>query len=242
MEVDEVMKRFGFLMILGLMAITLLVGCGDKQTKIEDEVLPTPPSAEFSGTPTAGIADLTVNFIDMSTNTPTTWSWDFGDGSTAIEKSPSHTYAAAGTYTVALTVTNADGTDTETKAAYITVQPKPIPKLVESQLQTVYFDFDKFNLRSDAKAALDANYALLTEFADAMVQIEGHCDERGTTEYNMSLGEKRANAARDYLIGLGIADNRLSTISYGEERPAVQGSTEAAWDKNRRGEFKIVSQ
>ena len=82
----------------------------------------------------------------------------------------------------------------------------------------------------------------MTEFPDVILQIEGHCDERGTIEYNMSLGEKRANAARDYLIGMGIAENRLTTISYGEERPAAPGSNEDVWAKNRRAEFKIISQ
>lgn len=120
--------------------------------------------------------------------------------------------------------------------------PPPKPKLTEAQLKTVYFDFDKFNLRSDAKAMLDANYALLNEFPDAIIKIEGHCDERGTVEYNIALGDKRANAAKDYLVGLGLAPNRVSTISYGEERPAVMGDNEAAWAKNRRCEFKIVSQ
>ena len=112
----------------------------------------------------------------------------------------------------------------------------------ESQFQTVYFDFDKFNLRADGKASLDANYALLTEFADVIVKIEGHCDERGTIEYNLSLGEKSARADMEYLIGLGIAPQRNSIISYGKERPVDMGHDEEAWAKNRRCEFRIVSQ
>ena len=119
-------------------------------------------------------------------------------------------------------------------------EPKPV--LQESQFQTVYFDFDKFNLRADAKASLDANFALLQEFADAMVKIEGHCDERGTVEYNLSLGEKRARAVMDYLVGKGVAAARLSIITYGKERPVDPGHTETAWAKNRRAEFKVVSQ
>jgi peptidoglycan-associated lipoprotein len=120
--------------------------------------------------------------------------------------------------------------------------PAPAPVLQESQFQTVYFDFDKFNLRNDARAALDRNYALLQEFPDAIIKIEGHCDERGTVEYNLSLGEKRAKATRDYLTGLGIAANRISIISYGKERPVDRASTEAAWAKNRRCEFRVISQ
>jgi len=120
--------------------------------------------------------------------------------------------------------------------------PPPPPKLKESQLETVYFDFDKFNLRPDAKSSLDHNYALLNEFADAIIKIEGHCDERGTIEYNLSLGEKRARAVMEYLTGLGIDSDRLSIISYGKERPLDPASNEAAWAKNRRGEFVIISQ
>jgi peptidoglycan-associated lipoprotein len=119
---------------------------------------------------------------------------------------------------------------------------EPKPTLQESQFQTVYFDFDKYNLRADAKAALDADFALLQEFPDAIVKIEGHCDERGTVEYNLSLGEKRAKAVMDYLVGKGVAAARLSSISYGKERPVDPGHNETAWAKNRRAEFKVISQ
>jgi peptidoglycan-associated lipoprotein len=106
----------------------------------------------------------------------------------------------------------------------------------------VYFDFDKYNLRPDARTALDHDAEMLKEFPDAMIMLEGHCDERGTVEYNLSLGEKRAKAAKDYLVGLGISPDRLSIISYGKERPADPGHNEAAWAKNRRVEFRIISQ
>ena len=120
--------------------------------------------------------------------------------------------------------------------------PPPPPELKQSQLKTVYFDFDKFNLRADAKAALDVDFNLLQQFPDVIVKIEGHCDERGTVEYNISLGEKRAKAAQDYLVGLGIDPNRISIISYGKERPVDPGHNEEAWAKNRRAEFVIISQ
>jgi len=120
--------------------------------------------------------------------------------------------------------------------------PPPPPVLQATQFQTVYFDFDKYDLRADARAALDANFALLQEFPDAIIKIEGHCDERGTIEYNLSLGEKRAMAVMDYLVGQGIAPARLSVISFGKERPVDQGHTEEAWSKNRRAEFVIISQ
>jgi len=120
--------------------------------------------------------------------------------------------------------------------------PPPPPVLKESQFETVYFDFDKYNLRSDARTNLDKNYALLKEFPDVIVKIEGHCDERGTIEYNLSLGEKRAKSSMDYLVGLGIAPDRISIISYGKERPVDPGHNEQAWAKNRRTEFRMISQ
>lgn len=121
-------------------------------------------------------------------------------------------------------------------------RPTVADTLRTEQLATVYFDYDKYNLRSDAKSALDANYELLKQFSKVTVKIEGHCDERGTIEYNLVLGEKRARATMEYLTGLGIDPARLSIISYGKERPATMGANEEAWSRNRRAEFKIVSQ
>ena len=123
-----------------------------------------------------------------------------------------------------------------------TTPVKPKETLKESQFSTVYFDFDKFNLRGDAKAALDVTFDLLKNFPDVIIKIEGHCDERGTVEYNLSLGEKRARAAKDYLVGLGINAARVSVISYGKERPIDPRHNEDAWGKNRRDEFRIISQ
>ncbi len=120
--------------------------------------------------------------------------------------------------------------------------PPPPPTLKESQLQTVYFDFDKYNLRPDARKSLDHNYQLLSQFGSAIIKIEGHCDERGTIEYNLSLGEKRAKSAKDYLVGLGIAEGRISIISYGKERPVDSRHSEDAWAKNRRAEFRVIGQ
>lgn len=111
------------------------------------------------------------------------------------------------------------------------------PPPVEVVLQTIYFDYDKYSLKSDAKNALSSNSQTLRENPDLTVVIEGHCDERGTTEYNLALGEKRAKAAREYLVDLGIKPERIRTISYGEERPVDPGHAEDAWSKNRRAEF-----
>ena len=110
-----------------------------------------------------------------------------------------------------------------------------------NELQTAYFDFDSFQLRKDARDALKFDADWLRKSSGATVQVEGHCDERGTTEYNLALGEKRANAARDYLVKLGVNKSRVSVISYGKERPADPGHTEDSWGKNRRAQFVILS-
>lgn len=109
-------------------------------------------------------------------------------------------------------------------------------------LRTVYFPYDSYSLAGDARSALKFNADWLKQNPSATVQIEGHCDERGTTEYNLALGEKRANAARDYLERLGVDSSRISVISYGEERPVETGQSESAWARNRRAAFIILSQ
>jgi peptidoglycan-associated lipoprotein len=108
---------------------------------------------------------------------------------------------------------------------------------VLAALKTIYFDFDKYNLRDDAKRTLEGNAKVLMANPRARIVIEGHCDERGTTEYNLALGERRASTARDYLIRLGVAASQISIISYGEERPVSLGHDEDSWATNRRGEF-----
>jgi peptidoglycan-associated lipoprotein len=109
----------------------------------------------------------------------------------------------------------------------------------DSGLTTIYFDFDAAALRADAKDGLKSNAGFLRSNSGTGVVIEGHCDERGSEEYNLALGMRRAEAARRYLVDLGIEGSRLTTISYGEERPAQGGSSESAWAKNRRDDFKI---
>ena len=118
-----------------------------------------------------------------------------------------------------------------------TPTPASTPTVTVSDLKTVYFPLDSYSLDDASRAVLDANARLLRDRPDLTVRIEGHCDERGTVEYNMSLGEKRADSVRDYLVAAGVSQSRLSTISYGKERPMVDGHDEATWSKNRRAEF-----
>jgi peptidoglycan-associated lipoprotein len=104
-------------------------------------------------------------------------------------------------------------------------------------LQPVYFAFDSSALSPEARGILKGNSEKIRQVAGVMIQIEGHCDERGTQEYNLALGERRALATRAYLVDLGVSGDRMLTISYGEEKPAVEGNTEAAYQMNRRCEF-----
>jgi peptidoglycan-associated lipoprotein len=108
-------------------------------------------------------------------------------------------------------------------------------------LKDIHFNFDKYDIRPEDAAILKENAALLKRFSNVKVQIEGHCDERGTVEYNLALGERRANKTKDYLVSLGISTDRISTISYGKERPLDPGHNEEAWTKNRRAHTIITS-
>ncbi|HAZ14387.1 MAG: peptidoglycan-associated lipoprotein [Bdellovibrionales bacterium GWA2_49_15] len=108
-------------------------------------------------------------------------------------------------------------------------------------LQTVYFDYNSAALRGDAKTALKENADFLKANASVEVQIEGHCDERGSVQYNIALGENRAKSVKSYLTALGVAAKRLSTISFGKERPVAFGHDESAWGKNRRGNFVVTA-
>jgi len=106
----------------------------------------------------------------------------------------------------------------------------------------VYFDFDKSELRPEAREKLSQNAEWMRSNPGYVATIEGHCDERGTNEYNLALGERRASAAKDYLVSLGVGQARLQTLSYGEERPVCTESTESCWQRNRRAHFVIRPQ
>lgn len=108
-------------------------------------------------------------------------------------------------------------------------------------LADAFFDTDRYDLRPDAREALARNAAWLQRYPGVRIVIEGHCDERNTREYNLALGQRRADAARDYLASLGIAADRMSVISYGEEHPFASGSGESVWQLNRRAHFVITS-
>ena len=122
-----------------------------------------------------------------------------------------------------------DGLTPEMRQAYSVIQD-----------QKIYFDFDRFDVRSEYQNVLREKADVLKRYPQINVLIEGHCDERGTEEYNMALGERRARAAYEYLLKLGVSPNQLQMISYGKDRPVVAGNDESAWSQNRRDEFKVI--
>ena len=141
---------------------------------------------------------------------------------------------------------------TASASARVTVSARPVPpepaapteveigRSFETRVRDIYFDYDSFNIRGDAVAVLQANADWMRATPRASVVIEGHCDERGSAEYNLGLGDRRANSAREYLVSLGMDANRIRTISYGKERPQCSDQTEDCWQRNRRAHFVLV--
>lgn len=128
------------------------------------------------------------------------------------------------------------GASTNTGASYA---PGSQEDLAANAGDSVFFDFDQYNLKPEGQATLQAQAAWLAKYPAVTLTIEGHADERGTREYNLALGERRANSARAYLISLGVDANRLQVISYGKDRPFAVGSDETAWAQNRRGFSRV---
>jgi peptidoglycan-associated lipoprotein len=155
------------------------------------------------------------------------------------------------TYT--LTATGPGGSSTASATVNVSTPPPPPPPPPPAQpartlegalaadVQDAYFDYDKSDIRTDARDALTkdatAIKAILSEFPSATIVVEGHCDERGSAEYNLGLGDRRAAAAKEFLVGLGIPADKLKTISYGKERPQCTEQDESCWQRNRRAHF-----
>jgi len=164
-------------------------------------------------------------------------------GSTNVTPPDSTTYT--------LSVTGPGGTNTATARVTVTIPPPPPPppppKPVEvseedlfgQNVKDAFFDYDKSNIRSDAQQVLTADAEFLKAHAGVRFTIEGHCDERGSEEYNLGLGDRRATAAKSFLVNLGVAEDRIGTISYGKTRPVCTESNEDCWQQNRRAHFKF---
>lgn len=125
------------------------------------------------------------------------------------------------------------------------VDSRPIPGSTQDFVinvgDFVYFDLDSYDIRSDAMSVLDAQAAWLMRYPAVQIRVEGNCDERGTREYNLALGARRANAVRDYLVSRGVSSGRISTLSWGKERPIDPGTGEEAWSRNRNGHTVIIA-
>jgi peptidoglycan-associated lipoprotein len=131
--------------------------------------------------------------------------------------------------------------------------PQPTPRVdadditrkslseISSYLKPAFFDYDKADIRPDARDVLAANATWLKKYSSVQFTIEGHCDERGTAQYNLALGDRRANASKDYLASLGVDASRIKTVSYGKERPFAAGHDEDSWQKNRRAHFVVTA-
>jgi peptidoglycan-associated lipoprotein len=140
-----------------------------------------------------------------------------------------------------------EGSSTESGVDESKIQPETSAKgmnfveVTNMDLPDVYFDLDKYNLSEETKGVLAKSVEVLKNSPKAVIQIEGHCDERGTVEYNLALGQKRATAVRNYLVIAGIDSARVFTISYGKEKPLDPGHNEEAWAKNRRAHFVLAA-
>jgi peptidoglycan-associated lipoprotein len=150
------------------------------------------------------------------------------------------------TYT--LTATGPGGTADATARVSVAPPPPPPPavhqptmqELFDKDVKDAYFDYDKADIRADAHDALSATAQFLRTNPQVKVVLEGHCDERGSTEYNLALGDRRASAAKNFLVSLGISGDRVETVSYGKEKPFCTASTEDCWQQNRRGHFVMA--
>ncbi len=161
---------------------------------------------------------LLVFFLAACSTTPKDTADSSGSGSASSESDVS-----------------SEGTITESSPdSSASIQPGSQEDLIVNVGDRVFFGYDSSELDSDAQELLQDQVAWLKQYSDVSVIIEGHCDERGTREYNLALGEKRAQSVKNYMISLGISSDRISTISYGKERPAVVGSNDGAWAQNRR--------
>jgi peptidoglycan-associated lipoprotein len=135
----------------------------------------------------------------------------------------------------ATTTTTGTGAAAPAAPAVKSIVPGSVEDFIANVGDRVFFDYDKYSVRADAKSTLDKQVAWLKKYPTYNITVEGHADERGTREYNLALGERRANAVKEYLAANGLPAARVKTISYGKERPVALGSNEAAWSQNRRG-------
>jgi peptidoglycan-associated lipoprotein len=228
-------------------AVLFTFGCNPKP-RPQPPTPPPPPAPAAAPTVTLSANPSSINQGDSST-----LSWTSTNatsltiapevGTVTAEGSTKVTPSDSATYTV--TATGPGGTANATARVTVSAPPPPPPpsnepsidELFRKEVQDSYFDFNKADIRADAREALGRTANFLRSYPKITVTIEGHCDERGSTEYNLGLGDRRAAATKQYLVSLGISADRISTVSFGKEKPFCSESSEACWQQNRRGHF-----
>ncbi|PYU24297.1 MAG: peptidoglycan-associated lipoprotein Pal [Acidobacteria bacterium] len=167
-------------------------------------------------------------------------------GSVAAEGTASVTPAQSTTYTA--TATGPGGSASASARVTVSVPtpaaaaaPQPsVEEMFTKEVRDAFFDYDKASIRDDARSALSKTVEFLRSYPQVAIMIEGHCDERGSTEYNVALGDRRSDAAKDFLVSQGVAVDRIQTVSYGKERPFCTQESESCWQQNRRAHFRMV--
>jgi peptidoglycan-associated lipoprotein len=233
-------------LLTALAAIVFTVGCAKKQVAAPPPP-PPPPPAPARPTVTLQASPGSINKGESST-----LSWNSTDatqlniapevGPVTAQGSTKVTPSESTTYTI--TASGPGGSATATAMVNVAAPPPPPPppppdydKIFLREVRDAYFDYNKADIRPDAREALSKTADLLKNYPQFKVTIEGHCDERGSTEYNLGLGDRRAAAVKQYLVSLGISADRLSTVSFGKEKPFCMESNETCWQQNRRGHF-----
>ena len=232
-------------LVFALGAILFLGACHKKQPP------PPPPPPPAPATPTATLT-ASPDTIDKGQSSTLTWQTSNAtdisiDGIGAVQPNGTQQVSPAESTTYTLTAKGAGGTQTATARVTLNAPPPPPPpttqpsqteeQLFAQSVKDIYFDYDKSDVRASEQASIQADVAFLQQHSNISFTIEGHCDERGSTEYNLALGDNRASAVKNALVSAGIAADRIKTVSYGKEKPFCTESNESCWQQNRRGHF-----
>ena len=234
------MKWITLVFILG--AIMMLGACKKKAAPPPPPPPPPPPS------PTASIS-ANPNSVDKGMSTTLTWQTTNAtdvsiDGIGAVQPNGSQEVTPTDSTTYHLVAKGAGGTQEATARVTVNAAPAPPPaaslsdeELFARNVKDVYFDYDSDAVRPDQQSSVQGDAQFLGQHSNIQITIEGHCDERGSTEYNLALGDRRANSVKNALTAAGVSVSRIKTISYGKEKPFCTESNESCWQQNRRGHF-----